>query len=236
MSAGDRGNSCLRGRRRVVLERSPQLPPCKRDFPDCHGPAPLHVHNPAKAGGPDALPHGAPLPGRRGPIRVPRYELRGRKGSQNAAHTCVQDTVQKLLNGTNNVVTTASEYQLYGFPKHNVGARDAKPDLIITREGQPQGSAHTFDAGITGPGQHVPRAALTTPGTLADYERRKWTKLKNAYTVSGVNAKRVHMGCVDATSPPEPSDQAWRTFSTSTSPPSSPTPSGGTDMLKRTRH
>ena len=86
------------------------------------------------------------------------------KDLKTRAHTGVQDTVQKLLNGTNHVVTTASEYQLYGFPKHNLTARDAKPDLIITREGQPQGSAHTFDVGITRPGQHVPRAALTTPG------------------------------------------------------------------------
>ena len=122
------------------------------------------------------------------------------KDLKTRAHTGVQDTVQKLLNGTNHVVTTASEYQLYGFPKHNLTARDAKPDLIITREGQPQGSAHTLDVGITRPGQHVPRAALTTPGALAaDYERRKWTKLKNAYTVNDVNAKRVHMGCMDAT-------------------------------------
>ena len=34
---------------------------------------------------------------------------------------------------------------------------------------------------------------------MSDYERRKWTKLKNAYTVNDVNAKRVHMGCMDAT-------------------------------------
>ena len=75
-----------------------------------------------------------------------------------------------------------------------MSARDAKPDLIITGVGQPQGSAHTFDAGITGPGQHVPRAALTPPGALAaDYERREGTKLKNAYTDNDVNAKRVHI-------------------------------------------